>query len=175
MKINYKKSLKFVTLLLTAIIIGAVSATTYRYMYIQGSITVSSAKLIWLAGADVPNTNITGSTASQAVSIEQGTPLNFTEALFLKNTNSTGSFSYNITITTPLSSSDFERAKMHVYENYTVPGSWSYLSTLDLTSSNSFYYNSALSAGNYLRMTLELNATIATGTRSFVVQVQYWA
>jgi hypothetical protein len=174
MKINYKKSLKFVTLLLTAIIIGAVSAATYRYMYIQGSITVSSAKLIWIAGADVPNTTITGSTASQAVSVEQGTPVNFTEALFLKNTNSSGSFSYNITITSALSSSDFERAKMHIYENYTTPGSWSYLSTLDLTSIASSSTGS-LSAGNYLRMTLELNATIATGTKTFTVQVQYWA
>ena len=173
MKINYKKSLKFVTLLITALLIATVSAATYRYMYIEGGVTVTSAKLIWLKGSDVPNCNITGSTAALAVNIEQGTPVNFTEALFMKNTNASGSFSYTISITQALSpSSDFERAKMHIYENYTIPSSWTYLHTLDLTNATDSYSDS-LSYGKYLRMTLEFNATIATGTSNFKVQVQY--
>jgi hypothetical protein len=90
----------------------------------------------------------------------------------LKNTNSSGSFSYTITTTQILSSSDFERAKMHIYENYTTPGTWTYVDTLDLTSASDSVTGS-LAAGNYLRMTLEFNATIASGTRSFEVQVQY--
>jgi hypothetical protein len=174
MKMNYKKSLKFIGFLISAMLIASVSAATYRYMYIEGAITVSSSKLIWVKGIDVPNSNITGSTVSLAVDVEQGTPVNFTEALFLENTNASGSFSYTISITQALSSSDYERAKMHIYENYTTPGSWAYLHTLDLTNSADSYSDS-LSYGRYLRMTLELNATIATGTSNFKVQVEYLA
>jgi hypothetical protein len=172
MKINSRKSLKLVALLVTAMIIATVSAQTYRYMYINGGVTISSAKLVWLKGSDVANCNITGSTASLAVNVEQGTPINFIEAVFLKNTNSSGSFSYTISVTQALSSSDFERAKMHIYENYTSPGIWTFLDTLDLTSTSSSYSGS-LSAGHFLRMTLEFNATASTGTKNFVVQVQY--
>jgi hypothetical protein len=170
MKPNYKKSLKLLTLLATAIIIATASATTYRYMYIEGGVTITSAKLVWQKGSDVSNCNITGSTATLAVNVNQGTPMNFTQALFLKNTNATGSFSYTITVTQALSPSDFQRAKMWIYQNST--GTWAYLAVLDLTSTSSTYSNS-LSAGNYLRMTLEFNATASTGTKNFAVQVQY--
>jgi len=37
MKINYKKSLKFLTLLISALIIGIASAAVYNYMYIYAS------------------------------------------------------------------------------------------------------------------------------------------
>jgi len=174
MKMNYKKTLKFVTLLITSMLIATVSAATYRYMYIDGSITVSSAKILWIKGSDVPDATISGSTAIVNLNVEQGTPLNFTEALFLKNANNTGSFNYNITITQALLTGEFERAKMHIYENNTVPGTWTYIDTMDLTNANDFY-SSSLTAGNYLRMTIEVNATIATGTRNFDAQVQYWA
>jgi hypothetical protein len=174
MKMNSKKILKFVTLLITSMLIATVSATTYRYMYIDGSIIVSSAKILWIKGSDVPDSTISGSTAIVNLNVEQGTPLNFTEALFLKNANDTGSFDYNITITQPLSASDFERAKMHIYENYTVSGTWTYIDTMDLTNANDFR-DGSLAYGNYLRMTIEVNATIASGTRNFDVQVQYWA
>ena len=171
MKINYKKILKLVTLLITSILIATVSADVYRYMYIDGSITVSGAKLIWMEGIDFPaDGSISGSTATLDLDVEQGTPLNFTEALFLKNVNSTGSFSINLTEATAVSSSDFERAKMHIYENSST--SWVYVDTLDLTDSNDFYAGS-LAAGNYLRMTFEVNATISSGSRAFDIQVEY--
>lgn len=174
MKINYKKTLKFITLLITSMLIATVSAETYRYMFIDGSITVSSAKMVWIEGSDVPDSIISGSTATVNLNVEQGTPLNFTEALFLNNANTTGSFDYNITITQALDPGDFERAKMHIYENYTAPGNWTYIDTMDLTNANDFY-DGSLDYGNYLRMTFEVNATIASGTRNFDVQVQYWA
>jgi hypothetical protein len=80
---------------------------------------------------------------------------------------------YNITITQALLTAEFERAKMHIYENYTVQGTWTYVDTFDLTNSTDFY-TSSLTAGNYLRMIIEVNATISTGTRNFDVQVEYW-
>lgn len=165
-----KKILKIVTLLASALLIATVSANVYRYMYIEGGVTVSSSTLVWLKGSDVPNCNITGSTATLAVDVDQGTPMNFTEALFMKNTNATGSFSYAISITQALSSADFQRANMYIYTNST--SSWVYVSTLDLTNAAATVSGS-LAAGNYLRMTLEFNATVASGTSSFGIQVEY--
>ena len=156
--------------MISALLIATVSATTFRYMYIDGSITVGGAKLIWILGDDAPgDASLAGSTATLDLNVEQGTPLNFTEALFLKN-NSTASADINITITNAVLSGDFERAKMHINQNSS--GSWLYVDTLDLTDSNDFYADS-LAAGNYLRMTFEVNATLATGTKAFDIQVEY--
>ncbi|MCK4483058.1 hypothetical protein KAU55_07495 [Candidatus Bathyarchaeota archaeon] len=175
MKINHKKILKFVTLLITALLIATVSAQVYRYMYIDGSITVGGAKMIWILGDNAPaGASISGSTVTMDLDVEQGTPLNFTEALFLNNNNATGSFNYNLNVTTVVLSSDFQRAKMHIYENYTASPSWTYVDTLDLTSDTD-YYSGSLAAGNYLRMTFEVNATQSSGTYNFDFEVKYWA
>jgi hypothetical protein len=169
-KMPAKKSAKFLILLLTSMLIATVSAEVYRYMYIDGSITVGGARLIWILGTDAPgDASIAGSTLIMDLDVEQGTPLNFTEAAFLKN-NSTSAANINITIMTPVSSSDFQRAKMHINENSTA--SWQYVDTLDLTNGADLYTGS-LPAGNYLRITFEVNATISTGTRSFDIQVEY--
>ncbi len=172
-KINHKKSLKLVVLMLGWLLIATASATVYRYMYIDGSITVGGAEMVWILGDDAPgDASIAGSTATIDLDVEQGTPINFTECLYLKNNGTSGSVNYNITMTSAVSSGDFERAKMHIYENYTTPGSWIFLNTFDLTDSTD-YYAGSLSWGNYTRMTFEVNATIATGSRSFDIQVEY--
>ncbi|MFB0514697.1 MAG: hypothetical protein ACETVQ_03875 [Candidatus Bathyarchaeia archaeon] len=170
-KIRSRKALKFLGLLISSLLIAAVSATTYRYLYIDGSIKVTSAKMIWIEGADAENATIQGSTAIVRLDVEEGTPVNFTEALFLKNNNASGYFNYTITITQAVSSGDFQRAKMHVYENYTTP--WTYLDTLDLTNSTDSYSDS-LDGQDYLRMTFEVNATATSGTFDFDIQVEYW-
>jgi len=50
MKINYKKSLKFVTLLVTALLIGTASATVYNYLFLNAGITVEGLPLAWEQG-----------------------------------------------------------------------------------------------------------------------------
>jgi len=173
MKINLKKSGKLIMLLLSSLIIAAVSADVYRYMYIDGSITVGGAKLIWILGSDAPgDASIAGSTAIIDLDVEQGTPVNFTETLFLKNNNTGSSISYNLTSTAVVSSAEFQRANMHIYQNYTVPGTWNFLATMNLTDAGSFYAGS-LPDNSIIRMTFEINATIATGARSFDIQVEY--
>ncbi len=168
-----KKTLKFLGLLISAMLIATVSAITYRYMYIDGSITVGGAYMVWLEGADLPGASIAGSTVTANLDVEQGTPLNTTEAFFLKNQHSTDTFTYNITVPTSVSSADFQRAKMYIYENYTAGPTWTYLGTLDLTNPASFYSDS-LANDNYLRMTFEVNATVASGNFDFDVRVEYW-
>ena len=172
-KIRSRKALKFLGLLISAMVIAAVSAEVYRYMYIDGSIIVGSQQMSWILGDDAPGgSSISGTTVIMAFPVEQGTPTNFTEALFLKNNNLTGaSFTYNITVANSVNSTDFQRAQMHIYENYTMP--WTYLDTIDLTNATDFYSNT-LNGTQYLRMTFEINATMTPGIRNFDIQVEYW-
>jgi len=170
-KIRSRKALKFLGLLISAMIIATVSAATYRYMFIDGSISVTGAKLIWIDGPDDPIATIAGSTVTINFDVEEGTPINFTEALFLQNVNATGSFNYNINVTTPLLSTDFQRALMHIYQNSS--GSFVFADTLNMTVDND-YYSSSIAADVALAMTFELNATISTGSRNFGITVQYW-
>jgi hypothetical protein len=173
-RIGSRKSLKFLGLLISSLLIATVSATTFRYLYIDGSITVGTQQMSWILGSDASGASISGTTAIVNFNVEEGTPVNFTEALFLKNTNATGSFTYNITLLTNVLSGDFQKAQMHIYENYTAGPTWTYLDTIDLTNAADYYSNS-LGAGNYTRMTFDINATIASGTKDFNVQVEYWA
>ena len=172
MNINYKKTLKLVTLILTSLIIATVSAETYRYMYIDGSVTIGSSMLVWLEGADAPgDTTIGGSTVTLDLDVEAGTPVNFTECLFLKNENASGSFSLLISIPTAVSASDFDTCNLHIYQNST--GTWEFVDTLTLTNSADTYSGS-LAAGNYLRFTFDVQADSgATGSKSFDIQVRY--
>ena len=172
--IRSKKALKFLGLLISAMLIATVSAVTYRYLYIDGSIWVGGQYLSWVLGSDAPSgASVSGTTAIMDFSVEEGTPLNFTEALFLKNNNDTGFFTYNITVTTNVQPTNFQRAQMHIYENYTV-STWTYLNTIDLTNATDFYSDD-LGGLDYLRMTFEFNATTVGGPYGFAIQVEYWA
>jgi len=52
MKPNYKKSLKLITLLITSLLIAAVSADVYNYMFLNASIGVEGLPLAWAQGTD---------------------------------------------------------------------------------------------------------------------------
>lgn len=66
MKFNYKKSLKFVTLLITALLIATVSAAIYDYMYLNAEVGVEGMSLAWVSGDDGTDagTSISGVTAT---------------------------------------------------------------------------------------------------------------
>jgi len=175
MNLNYKKSAKLILLLISSILIAAVSAETYRYMYIDGGVTVGTAKLIWIEGADSPaGSTISGSTYTVDLDVEPGTPSNFTECVFLKNDDS-AAHNMTISVTTTISATDFTECKMHIYENSTA--SWVFVDTLDITTSDSYDTrptNDPLGASNYYRITFEVSATTgASGTYDFDIQVEY--
>jgi hypothetical protein len=173
-KIRSRKALKFLGLLISAMVIATASAQVYRYMFIDGSIVVGTQEMSWILGDEAPTgSSISGTTAIlNGFPVDQGTPANFTEALFLRNNNvSETTFNYTITITNELSSTDFERAKMHIYQNYTVP--WTHLYTMDLTNPADSY-SEQLGPLQHLRMTFEVNATMtASGTYNFDLQLEY--
>jgi hypothetical protein len=171
LNVNYKKSAKLLILLLTSMLIATVSAATYRYMYIDGSITVGTAKIIWLTGSDAPaGTSIQGSTVTTNLPVENGTSLNFTNCLFLKNQDSV-SHTMNLSITTAVAAADFNVAEIHIYSNST--GSWVIVDTLDMTILDTTTGHT-LGAGNFYRLSFEIYAkTTASGTYNFDVKVDY--
>jgi len=64
MKINYKKNLKLVTLLVTAVLIATASAETYNYLFLNASIGVEGLPLTWVQGTGGLTTSIKGATCS---------------------------------------------------------------------------------------------------------------
>ena len=173
MNLNYKKSAKFIFLLISALLIATVSAATYRYMYIDGSVTVGTAKLVWIEGADSPaDATISGSTYTVDLDVEPGTPQNFTECVFLKNQDS-AAHNLTISVTTTISATDFTECKMHIYNNSTS----AFIDTIDITTSDSYETystNTPLAAGNAYKMTFEVSATTgASGPYDFDIQVEY--
>ena len=173
MNINYKKMAKIVTLVITAIIIGTVSATTYTYMYLNGSVTIGGTKLVWIPGADAPgDISMAGSTVTMDLDVQNGTSQTFTNALYLKNQD-TASHALNVTVTTALLTADFDTANAIIYENTTTPGVWTAVGTLTLTTASS-QVSGTLTNGCYYRFSFEIQAKSgATGTKPFVLQVSY--
>jgi hypothetical protein len=174
-KIRSKKALKFLGLLISAMIIATVSAATYRYMYIDGSVTVGTARMIWIEGGDAPgDTAIVGSTVTMDLDVEPGTPLNFSECLFLKNVDS-AAHNMTISVTATVLLADFDEMKIHIYENSTTL--WVFVDTLDVTTADSYDTrptNDPLGAGGYYLMTFEVAPkTTATGEYNFDIEVEY--
>jgi len=66
MKINYNKTLKLITLLISSLLIATASAQIYNYMYQNATIGVEGATLEWTTGDDSTNagTQISGATCS---------------------------------------------------------------------------------------------------------------
>ena len=143
-------------------------------MYIEGSITVGAQKLIWVKGLNAPSDiSITSSTVTMDLDVAKGTPTNFTECLFLRQNTSTAVSNVYINTTTPVLSTDFQRAKVHIYDNSTGPTTWTYLDTFDLAVDNDGYVGNFNQAGLCWRLTFEVNATVASGTKSFDITVRY--
>jgi len=91
MKINYKRSMKLITLLITSLLIATVSAQIYSYMYIEGSGTITTGGLKWDKGSTAPSgSSIDGYTVRNLnLSIPENTFKNFTDCLHLINQDST--------------------------------------------------------------------------------------
>jgi len=165
-----KKPLKLVFLLFTALLIGTASATVYNYLYIQGIVTVGSAQIVWVQGSGAPSgTTIAGGLVQMDLSVQAGLNQTYTYCLYLKNTNSTHQFNMNITITTPLSASDFNSANVFVYNNATA----GYLHTIDMTGQNT--YTTTLAGSGVDRLDFQTYAkTTASGNYNFNLRVTYW-
>jgi hypothetical protein len=166
MNAKYKKSLKIVTLLITALLIATASAQVYRYMYLNGTVTVGSAILTWGAGSVTPS--VDGTTATITLNVEEDVPISFIDALTITNTDSGNAYDYTISVLTAISDTDFDVANILVY---ITDHTGTYVGTLDLKSSSSSV-TGTLAASGVLSLTIEIQASTTTGG-SFQIEVEY--
>ncbi|UCD97087.1 MAG: hypothetical protein JSV35_03290 [Candidatus Bathyarchaeota archaeon] len=125
----------------------------------------------WILGPDAPQgAYISGNTVILDFDVEQGTPVNFTEALFLKNEDPTRAYDLEISLDRAVPASEFVECKIHIYEYSTTPSR--FVDTLDLAD-GADVYNGALTAGGCLRISLEVNTVADAGeTYSFRVKLE---
>ncbi len=90
MKINYKKSLKFVILLISTLLIGTVSAAIYYSLSISGTLT-TAVTVCFDHGADWPSGSVMG-TGNTSVTLSlkayPNTTLTYEKAVNVSNTQS---------------------------------------------------------------------------------------
>jgi len=171
MNVNYKKSLKLITLLISALLIATVSAQAYRFMYIEGTVTISQDKgLKWVKGDEASaGTSISGSTATVDIPISNGTTANFTHYLYLKELD-TSAHSLVINITDIAAASLYETNgfNLTIYNNVT----GAHIDTLDVLTTDS--YSGSITADAIWHITFEVaTKTDASGIDDFAVQFRY--
>ena len=85
--IGSRKALKFLGLLISAMVIAQVSASVYNYMYATGKGSVGTGGLEWVEGTDAPGTTtIVGNTVSDInMTVTGNTPRNYTDCLNIQN------------------------------------------------------------------------------------------
>jgi hypothetical protein len=172
MKMNYRKTLKFTTLLITALLIGAVSAATYKYLNLDGSVTVGTQKIVWVQGGS----EIAGDTVTVSLSVEPGVPMDFNGTLYMKNKD-TASHNLTVKVTTAVGS-DFNYFYTYIYENFTTPGTWTLADDLNVKTLDDEYStytgNNPMQASGFYKLDFGLKTTTsATGTYDFDIQVKY--
>jgi hypothetical protein len=106
MNMNYKKSLKIVTLLITSLLIATVSATVYNYLYISSIIGVEGNPIKFTTGADY--TSAKGgaqgiSSDNQTVTFSGMTGINgtlrtYSDPLRIKNTHPTDDYTVQVRV-----------------------------------------------------------------------------
>jgi len=101
-KIRSRKALKFLGLLVSAMVIAAVSAQVYNFMYIEGSGVASTAEgLKWELGAvgDYPaGASIDGFTVKNLNFSVAASPRNYTDCLHIVNQDNDENHTFNLRV-----------------------------------------------------------------------------
>jgi hypothetical protein len=172
MKINYRKSLKFIALLISTILIATVSATTYKYMYLEGTVNIGTQEFAWiLTGTG----EITGDTVTQTFTVTPDFQEYINDTLYLWNKD-TAAHNLTIKVITAAAASKFDVFKIHIYSNES--GSWVYRDYLNATTIDDEYstyaISDALNAGYGYRFNYIIKATAgSSGSTSFRLEVKY--
>ncbi|MBS7633427.1 hypothetical protein KEJ15_07430 [Candidatus Bathyarchaeota archaeon] len=167
---TYRKVIKILSLLITSALIATVSAATYKYMYIDGSVTISTTTgLKWVEGSDAPSgTSIAGSTVTLPLSVQNGTPINFTYCLYLQNLDTTANHSLLISVTNDANTTLYDEFNIFIFNN----ASGSYIDTINVLTTDSC--SGSILTSEVWRLTFEVAAKAsASGTDTFDIQVRY--
>jgi hypothetical protein len=174
MNMNYKKSLKLVTLLATALIIATASAQIYSYMYIQGSGTITTGGLEWALGSSAPGTAaIQGYTVTGLnLSIPVNTFKNFTDCLEIVNNDLT---SHTFSVETNVmggSPSEFTTFNLILYNSTSGYGSYA---TIDLKTQGAIASNLHISGSATMFIRFEVDPVLdaTSGYMYFTVRLTY--
>jgi hypothetical protein len=172
MKTNHKKILKFVTLLITSLLIGYASAESYKYMYIQsGQVSISIGGLKWEKGTDGSSATVSGTTVTGlSLQVMNGTPQLFNYTLYIKNLDATG---HTFTIEVTSSEGDknnFDHIYLKLYDNAT----GAFKAQLDLETLNS-QSNLSIDGNGIWQVAIDVDPedTAQTGTVTFSVKITY--
>lgn len=169
MKTNNKKILKLATLLITSLIIATASAQIYTFMYLQGTISVGSQKVVWVKD----NEEVSGDTVTMTFDVEPEVTKTFNDTLYLKNKDTSNHTIVSIKVTDAVGD-HFEICKAYVYENYTQSGQWTLVDVLDLKSTSSEITNKTLPSGDYAyEFEFEIRAATGGSDNSFGIKVTY--
>jgi len=171
--LNYKKMLKFVTLLVTSLLIGTASATVYRYMYIRGSGGITIGGLKWEPGANFPQgASVQGAYVNNLnFSVPKNSILNITDCLRIVNQDNK-QYTFKLEVTTVGGDpSNFTKFDLVVYNNST----GAVLDRLNLKAQGS---TSDISIGAsetlYIRFEIETAVDAESGYFYFTVKLTYW-
>lgn len=120
MNVKLKKSLKIVTLLITAVFIATASATTYTYLYQNATISVMNG-LVWVEGANFAEANgaIDGPTVTLGMTGIAGSTTIYADPVELENQHATSDIT--CTVLASITSgdtdwSDMDSLKIAVYD-----------------------------------------------------------
>jgi hypothetical protein len=87
MKLNFKKSLKIMTLLISALIISTASAAIYYSLKVSSTATVTTSPTVKLViGADLPGATVSGVSATLPIQALPNVELTYDQALVVDNT-----------------------------------------------------------------------------------------
>jgi hypothetical protein len=99
MKINYRKNLKFVTLLASALLIASASAAVYYTINMQSSVAITSAPIKFVEGSDWPygsSMGANGTWVSLALKAYPNATLTYEQPLNISNVDPSKSHNFTI-------------------------------------------------------------------------------
>ena len=175
MNINYKKSLKLITLLISSILIASVSAATYTYMYVQsGQISITTGGLKWFKGSDANvGTTITGNTVTGlSLNVLNGTEQFFNLTLYIKNTDATTPHTFSINVTSSSGATTyFDYMYLKLYDNSTN----AYKNQVNLLNLGSSQSGLTINGNEVWRVSFytQAKAAYTSGTVTFTVKITY--
>ena len=177
-KMPFKKSAKFLTLLLTSMLIATVSASVYNYMYIEGSALASTATgLKWELGTNLPSPppTIVGYTVTNLNFSIGASPANYSDCLRIVNQDAGEAHQFTLrTIKSSGGMSDYQEFNLVVF-NATTGGTQQ--DVLDLKTVNAQTGNMTIPAGAGTTWSILVQIvpiTSPTATKAFFeVELEY--
>jgi type 1 fimbria pilin len=149
-------------------LIAVASAQVYTYMYLGGSITIVSQKIVWIH----EGTQISGDTVNMSFSVQPGLTSIVNYTLYLKNLDSSP-HNMTITVTDSVSASDFEICNIYIYDNSTS----TLVDILNAKTLNDEYStytgNNPLGANAVYRFDFEIRANTGAANDNFEIRVKY--